>query len=152
MEYAPTKICDSATVTNCLLSAGCKIEGEVERSILSPGVTVARGAVVRDSIIMDGTEIGADSVIDRSIIDKEVLVGPDCRVGYGSDLHINRENPKVLGSGLTIVGKRAVIPSGCKVGRNCIVYDNVAEDDFAGKTVPSGETVKPRHKPIRIKA
>ncbi len=151
MEYAPTKICDAATVTNCLLSAACKIEGHVERSILSPGVTVAAGAVVRDSIIMDGTVIGANSIIDRSIIDKEVMAGAGCQVGYGNDMRINKEYPKVLSSGLTIVGKRAVIPAGCKVGRNCIIYDNVAEDDFPGKTLPSGETLKPKHKPIRIK-
>lgn len=152
IEYAPTKICDAATVTNCLLSGGCKVEGHVERSILSAGVMVAPGAVVRDSIIMESTQIGENSVVDRSIIDKEVVVGAGCQVGYGNDLHINKENPKVLSSGLTIVGKRAIIPDGCKIGRNCIIYDNVAEGDFNGNAVPSGETVKPKRKPIRIKA
>jgi len=151
VEAPPTKICGAATVTDCLLSGGCKIEGHVERSILSPGVQVAEGAVVKDSIIMDGTEVGRDSIIDRSILDKKVVVEAGCHVGFGDDFRINRNNPKVLNTGLTIVGKRTVIPSGCKIGRNCIIYDNVVGGDFPGSEVQSGETIRPKRRPIRIK-
>jgi len=151
VETPPTKICNEATVTNCLLSSGCKIEGHVERSILSPGVQVAEGAVVRDSIIMDNTEIGRDSIIDRSILDKEVIIEPNCHIGFGEDYHLNRASPKILNSGMTIIGKRAVIPAGYKIGRNCIVYDNVVESDFSASEIPSGDTIKPKRKPVRIK-
>ncbi len=151
MESPPTKICYTATVTNCLLSSGCKIEGHVERSILSPGVQVAENAIIRDSIIMDDTRIGQDSIIDHSILDKEVLVEPGCHIGYGNDYHANRISPNVLSTGLTIIGKRAVIPSGYKIGRNCIIYDNVSENDFPASEIPSGETIKPKRKPVFIK-
>ncbi len=150
-ESPPTKICYTASVTNCLLSSGCKIEGHVERSILSPGVHVAENATIKDSIIMDDTKIGQDSIIDHSILDKEVVVEPGCHIGYGDDYHVNRINPKVLSTGLTIVGKRTVIPSGYKIGRNCIIYDNVSENDFPTSEVPSGETIKPKRKPVFIK-
>ncbi|MCK4274672.1 MAG: NTP transferase domain-containing protein, partial [Dehalococcoidales bacterium] len=73
-ENPPTKVGDNATVTNCLLSGGCKIEGHIEHSIISPGVQVAEGAIVKDSIIMDNTHIGRNSIIDRSILDKEVTI------------------------------------------------------------------------------
>jgi len=152
LECPPTKICKTAAVTNCLISSGCTIEGHVEHSVISPGVSVAPGAVVKDSIIMDGTEVGRDSVIDRSILDKRVVVKAGCHIGFGNDFHINRNNPKVLNTGLTIVGKQAVIPYGARVGRNCIIYDNVAEADFPGPEVQSGETIRPKRKPIRIKA
>jgi glucose-1-phosphate adenylyltransferase len=151
-EGAPTKVCNAANVTNCLISDGCKIEGNVERSILSPGVQIQEGAIVRDSIIMNNTVIGRDSVIDNSILDKEVLVEPQCHIGTGDDYHINKSNPKVLSTGVTIVGKGAVIPSGTKIGRNCIIYDNVAEGDFPDSEIASGETIKPKRKPIRIRA
>jgi len=151
-EASPTKVCSSATVTNCLLSSGCKIEGCVEHSILSPGVQVSEGATVKDSIIMDGSEVGRDSIVERSILDKRVVVAAGCHIGFGNDFHINRNNPKLLNTGLTIVGKQAVIPSGTKLGRNCIIYDNVAEVDFPDSKVQSGETVKPKRKPIRMKA
>jgi len=151
-ETPPTKVGDNATVTNCLLSGGCKIEGHIEHSIISPGVQVAEGAIVKDSIIMDNTHIGRNSIIDRSILDKEVTIEPDCHVGFGDDYRINRGNPKVLNTGLTIVGKRTVIPSSYKIGRNCIIYDSVVEGDFLEPKVKSGETIKPKRKPIRIKA
>ena len=151
VENPPTKICNDATVTNCLLSSGCKIEGRVERSILSPGVQVARDAVVRDSIIMDNTEIGPESIIDHSILDKEVIIEPNCRIGFSDDYHVNRDNPKILNTGLTIVGKRTVIPANYNIGRNCIIYDSVVEGDFADSEVQSGDTIKPKRKPVRIK-
>ena len=152
VEVPPTKVGDAATVTNCLLSSGCKIDGHVEHSIISSGVQVAEGAVVKDSIIMDNTVIGRNSIIDRSILDKEVTVEADCHIGFGDDFHINRANPQVLSTGLSIVGKHSVIPSGCKIGRNCIIYDAVVESDFPASKIKSGETIKPKRKPIRIKA
>ncbi len=151
-ETPPTKVGDNATVTNCLLSGGCKIEGHIERSIISPGVQVAEGAIVKDSIIMDNTVIGLNSIIDHSILDKEVTIEADCHIGFGDDYHINRINPKVLNTGLSIIGKRAAIPSNYKIGRNCIIYDSVVEGDFPEPEVKSGETIKPKRKPIRIKA
>jgi len=149
-ENPPTKVGDNATVTNCLLSGGCKIEGHMEHSVISPGVRVAEGAIVKDSIIMDNTHIGRNSIIDRSILDKEITIESDCHVGFGDDYHINRSNPKVLNTGLTIVGKRTVLPSGYKIGRNCIIYDSVVESDFPEPEVKSGETIKPKRKPIRM--
>ncbi len=151
-EIPPTKVGDNATITNCLLSGGCKIEGHIERSIISPGVQVAEGAIVKDSIIMDNTVIGRNSIIDRSILDKEIIIEADCHIGFGDDYRINRTNPKVLNTGLSIIGKRTVIPSSHKIGRNCIIYDNVVEGDFPEPEVKSGETIKPKRKPIRIKA
>jgi glucose-1-phosphate adenylyltransferase len=151
-EGPPTKVCNTASVTNCLISDGCKIEGQVERSILSPGVEIQEGAIVRDSIIMNDTVVGRDSVINSSILDKEVFVQPQCHIGTGNDYHINRGNPNVLKTGLTIVGKGAVIPPGTKIGRNCIIYDSVTEGDFLTSEIASGETIKPKRKPIRIRA
>jgi glucose-1-phosphate adenylyltransferase len=151
LEYPPTKICHTATVSDCLLTGGCVIEGYVKHSIISAGVRIAEGAVVTDSIIMEGTQVGRDNIIERSILDKEVIVEDGCHIGFGDDFRNNRHNPKVLNTGITIVGKRAVIPAGHKIGRNCIIYDNVAEGDFSGSEVQSGETVKPKRKPVRIK-
>ncbi|MEO6059217.1 MAG: sugar phosphate nucleotidyltransferase, partial [Candidatus Limnocylindria bacterium] len=51
-ERAPALIGPEAKVTRSMISHGCVIEGTVEHSLLSPGVRVARGAVVRDSIVM----------------------------------------------------------------------------------------------------
>ena len=105
---------------------------------------MAEGAVVRDSDILNNSIDGHNSVIDRSILDKEVVVEAGCHVGFGDEFHANRKNPQVLNTGLTIIGKRAEIPSELKIGRNCIIYSNVVGSDFPSPEVPSGETIRPK--------
>jgi glucose-1-phosphate adenylyltransferase len=120
-EAPPSRISDTANVVDCLLSSGCTIEGHVEHSILSPRVHIARGAVVRDSVIMYDTVIGRDSVIDRAILDEGVIVEENCHVGYGSDYRANRQRPRISSTGLTIISKNTKIPSGVTIGRNMTI-------------------------------
>jgi hypothetical protein len=56
----------------------------------------------------------------------------------------NRLNPSHLTTGITIVGKRAVLPRGIRIGRNVRVDADVRTMDFPGRVVESGETVE-RH-------
>jgi glucose-1-phosphate adenylyltransferase len=49
---APAKVGPTAQVHRSLISHGCEIHGTVVNSVLSPGVRVDVGAVVRDSIVM----------------------------------------------------------------------------------------------------
>jgi glucose-1-phosphate adenylyltransferase len=149
-EAPPSKIGDSAIVTNCLLSSGCKIEGRLEHSVISPGVQVAEGATVKDSIIMDGTCIGRNSIIDHAIIDKFVTIEPDCHIGYGNDYRANHVNPAILSNGLTVIGKQASIPADYTIGRNCIIYSNVTVKELPPSEVKSGETIKSRRRHPRI--
>jgi glucose-1-phosphate adenylyltransferase len=148
-EWPPTKVGDNATVTDSLLASGCTIDGNIEHSIISPRVQVAEGAVIKDSIIMDETEIGRNTTIDRCILDKEVVIGPNSRIGYGKDFTVNRINSSILNTGLTIIGKRSVIPANYKIGRNCIVRDNTLETDLPESGIRSGETVRPRRRRTR---
>jgi len=134
----------TANVHRSLISHGCQIWGTVERSVLSPGVRVDPGAVVRDSIVMFDCVIRAGAVVDRAILDKEVSVGPNAVVGMGSDYDTaNRQEPGRLNTGITVVGKRAVIPAGVRIGRNVKVNEGVRPSDFAHKrSCPSGSTVE----------
>lgn len=142
----PTIVSQTGEIINSLISCGCVIEGRVEHSVLSPGVKVSEGAVIKDSIVLADSVVGAHSIIDYSILDKEVVVEAGCHIGCGDNFQINRKEPKVANTGLTIIGKRAKVPSGIKLGRNCIVYFGVTEDDFLSTEIQSGETVKPRRR------
>ncbi|MFC2010127.1 glucose-1-phosphate adenylyltransferase family protein [Chloroflexota bacterium] len=135
-------------VVNSMISNGCIIEGRVEHSVLSPGVRVAEGALVKDSIILNGTTVGPQSTVDYSILDKEVVVSAGCHLGYGDNFQISRREPKVANTGITIIGKWARIPQGTKIGRNCIVYSNVSGEDFPGPEIQSGETIKPKRRSV----
>ena len=70
---------------NSVVADGCVIEGAVENSILFRGVHVAPGAVVKNSIVMQGAYIWNDSKLDCMILDKGVGVGVGRTLsGHGS--------------------------------------------------------------------
>lgn len=121
-ERAPVKVGANAQVGGNLLANGCRVDGIVERSVLSPGVYVAEGAVVRDSIILNDTMIEAGAVVDRSIIDKDVTIEAGAKVGYGEENTPNKLMPETINTGLTLVGKGCVIPSNVELGRNVVVH------------------------------
>ncbi|MCK8825431.1 glucose-1-phosphate adenylyltransferase [Fuchsiella alkaliacetigena] len=129
-------------VRQSIVVNGATIHGEVKNSIISPGVVIEEGAIVKDSIIFDDTVIKENSIIDKCIVDKEVTVGANVHLGFGDDLTVNLEKPKLLSSGLNIIGKGASIPSNTRIGRNCRIFPGVNRSDFKERIVLSGSTVK----------
>ncbi|MCU0508186.1 MAG: sugar phosphate nucleotidyltransferase [Anaerolineae bacterium] len=140
-ERAGAFLGPNAQVESNLLCDGCQIEGTVIRSIISPGVRVREGAVVRDSIILTDAEICPGAVVDRAILDKRVRVEEDAVVGHGDDRTPNRAQPARLNTGLTVIGKGAVVPRGVKLGRNVLVKHHATAKDYSEKEVPSGGSV-----------
>ena len=65
-----------SSVENCLVSDGCVIKGTVENCILARGVTVEKGAVVRNSVIMQDSFIGVGARVENVIFDKSVVLKP----------------------------------------------------------------------------
>ncbi|MEI6043643.1 MAG: glucose-1-phosphate adenylyltransferase [Chloroflexota bacterium] len=155
-ERPPAIIGSEAKVERSLISHGCQIHGEVIHSVLSPGVIVEEGAIVRDSIIMFDTVIGKNSVIDRSVLDKEVVIGPNSNIGYGDDQTVNKREPQRLNTGITLIGKRSELPEGIKVGRNCKIGTELKASEFTSLELASGETVetsiqqKPKRRERRV--
>jgi glucose-1-phosphate adenylyltransferase len=131
-----------ARVARSLLCRGDHIEGTVIDSILSPGVRVEPGAVIRSAVLLHDCIIGRGSAVELSIIDKNVRVGARCRIGVGTDLTVNREFPKHLFTGITLIGKNAVIPEGARIGRNCLVFPGVGPDELRKGIMASGETIR----------
>ena len=143
-ERAPAKVGATAQIHRSLISHGCVIDGTVVNSVLSPGVRVDVGAVVRDSIVMFDSTIRAGAVVDRAILDKEVVVGQGAIVGEGPyDGAPNRQEPSRLNTGITVVGKQAIVPRGARLGRNGKVGEGVKSSDYATRVVRSGGSVDP---------
>ncbi len=141
-ERAPAKVGPTAQVHRSLISHGCVIDGTVVNSVLSPGVRVGVGAVVRDSIVMFDSVIRSGAVVDRSILDKEVVIGQGAIVGDGPyDDRPNKQEPNRLNTGITVIGKRAVVPRGTRIGRNVRVAADIRSSDFVKKVIKSGESV-----------
>ncbi|OQY26951.1 MAG: hypothetical protein B6243_13565 [Anaerolineaceae bacterium 4572_5.2] len=142
-EQPPAKVGPAAQVGGNLLSNGCIVNGVVEHSVIGPGVFIAEGASVSNSIIMNDCRIEAGAIIQNAILDKEVTVEKNVHIGYGDDAYIpNKAAPDKLNTGLTVIGKRAHIPADIKIGHNVVIEPNVSPKRFKGKDIPGGETVK----------
>lgn len=141
-ERAPAKIGAKAQVNGNLLSNGCRVDGVVERSVLSPGVVVTEGAIVRDSVILSNTVIGPGAVVDRCIIDKNVEIGAGARLGDGDDNTPNVQKPQEINTGITLVGKGSVVPEGLTIGRNVVIHAHTPATAFGKrKKIASGQDV-----------
>ena len=93
---APQEICEGAKVCDSIISDGCRIEGEVTGSVLSPGVIVGKGATVRNSVVMRGAVIESDAIVEYAILDESVRVPDGARIGEP-------------GGKLTVIGREAAV-------------------------------------------
>ena len=82
---------------------------QVYNSVIFPGVTIEKDAVVRDSIIMSGSSIGIKAAVNYSIIAQNTKVGQSCTIGSPKE----QENSQiaVIGEELNL-SEYQVVPSG----------------------------------------
>jgi len=107
-HVVPPKLINLSNVKNNLLGAGCSIDGEVENSVLLPGVTVYKNATVRNSIVMSNTVIGSHSTVDHTILDEGVNLGRFCYVGFSDGPSEEHKGITVLGQGVSMPDYSAV--------------------------------------------
>jgi len=140
-EEPPVKLGNKGNTVKSLISNGSIINGRVENSVISPGVYIKKGAVVKDSIIFNDTVIHNNSIIEKTIIDKEVKVLSNCKIGTGDNTVPNQDKPDLLYNGLNIIAKRATIPENTTIERNCRIFSYAKVNDFNSKYISSGSTI-----------
>ena len=70
----PARYDEEGKASESLIANGCVIEGTVINSILFRGVKVAKGAVVKNSIIMQDAQIQSGAELDHCILDKQSVI------------------------------------------------------------------------------
>jgi glucose-1-phosphate adenylyltransferase len=96
---------------NSTVSPGVVVSGAtVENSVLSPGVYVHSWSSVTDSVLLDNVQVGRHAVVRRAIIDKNVVIPDNARVGMDPDEDRAR-GLTVTESGLVVIGKGQLIAS-----------------------------------------
>ena len=108
----PHFISETATVKNSLITEGCDIRGTVINSVLSNGVTVEEGAVVRDSVLMTDVTVKAGARVEYSIIDSDTVICENASVGKE---RASARGLAVVGEGLAVEAG-SVIPDGEMIG------------------------------------
>lgn len=77
----PARLLEGAEAVDSLVSSGCTVAGRVERSVLGPGVRVAAGARVVDSVLFADVVVEEDAEVVASIVDAACRIGRRARVG-----------------------------------------------------------------------
>jgi|GEM_PF-6557419 len=49
--------------------------------------------------------------------------------------------PNIYNTGITVIGCHTRVPDGIKVGKNCVIYGNTKEEDYAEGRLDSGKSV-----------
>ena len=96
---SPHHIGADAFVSNSIISEGCEIQGTVINSVLSNGVCVEKGAVVKDSVVMSNTAIKEGATVNYSIIDSDSIISENAVVGEDKE---SAKGIAVVGSGLRV--------------------------------------------------
>ncbi|MFE8698146.1 sugar phosphate nucleotidyltransferase [Cytobacillus sp. FJAT-53684] len=73
-DEPPTRYLKGASVHHSMIANGCQIEGTIENSIISRGVKIGKGSIVKNCIIMQKSQIGENCLLDSVILDKDVKV------------------------------------------------------------------------------
>ncbi len=147
-NYFPAAIEGGAVVRDSVIGRGCVIQGKVERSVLFPGVRVAPGAHVVDSVIMPDCIIAEESFVNRCIVDNASVIDIGCRVGNPYAETHNHEFPDLLNTGISLIGENVLLPPGSRVGGNVLLYpglkpQQMRRNEFTdGTTVSSTEEIK----------
>ena len=138
-DLPPARLLGSGHVNESMICDGAVINGTVESSIISAGVVIEEGAVVRNSIVFAGSVVSSGAKINLSILDKHVSVGRNAKLGYGVDFRPNEDHASIMASGVTVIGRNSHIPADSVIGRNCLVHTPGGADQPL--QVESGKTL-----------
>jgi glucose-1-phosphate adenylyltransferase len=136
-RYLPCSKINGATIRNSLVSDGCVIgRGTViENSVIGVRSIIGENATIRDSYLMGldyyeqgrhldenkrlgipNSGVGAGSVIERAIIDKNVRIGPRVRIVNDTGIIDSEELPThVIRDGVTVIPKGMTLRDGLTI-------------------------------------
>ncbi len=87
-DVAPAKYGIDCSVKSSLVADGCIIDGTVENSVLFRGVKVGKGAVVKDSIVMQGAVIEEKASFINAVADKDVTITKNRTITGSADFPV----------------------------------------------------------------
>jgi len=79
-DSCPTQYFTGASVKHSAVSNGCTIKGSIENCILGRGVTIAEGAVVKNSVILAYAKVGKNAVVENQVVDKYATIRDNTKI------------------------------------------------------------------------
>ncbi|MCC7083938.1 MAG: glucose-1-phosphate adenylyltransferase [Pirellulales bacterium] len=132
-RFLPPSQIVGAKITNSMISSGCHIEAgaTIENSVVGLRTWIGRDVVIRNSVLLGNDYyeasdqnshrgiplgIGAGSVIEQAIIDKNCRIGQGVRVVNEQKLETSPESSEsMVVDGIAVVQRGATLPDGWKL-------------------------------------
>lgn len=139
-RITPQYISGESNIEKSIIGEGTTIYGEVFNSVIGSGVTIGKGVIIRDSIIMADAEIGDGCIINKAIIAEGAIIGSEVELGIGEEVP-NKLKPNIYAFGLVTIGENTIIPSNVKIGKNTAISGTTVLEDYKDSVLESGETL-----------
>lgn len=136
----PQFISGDAVIDRAIVSEGAEIFGEVHNSVIGPDVYIGPGAVIRDSILMNSSRVGAGTIVNKAILAENVTVGEHCELGIGEEAP-NEMRADIYGFGLVTIGENSIIPDNVKIGKNTAISGETTADEYPNGILESGKVI-----------
>ncbi len=131
-RFLPSTKIEDCTLRSALVSEGCILmNAEIERSVIGIRSRIGRGTRIRESLVLGAdfyesikeiersegrglppAGVGADSVIERAIVDKNARVGSGVRIVNEKGVQEKDGDGYFIRDGIVIIPKEAVVPDG----------------------------------------
>lgn len=119
---SPHYIGENARIQNSLVSDGCDVDGNIEFSVLFPGVKIGTGATVTDSIIMPNAVIEDGAVVEYAIVSEKAVIKKNAHIGARPEEYKNDEQ-----WGIAVIGDGITVGEGCVVAPKAMIDADVVE-------------------------
>lgn len=83
---SPTKYASTAKVESSMIADDCIIEGTVINSVISRGVKIGRGAVVKNSVLFRGTKVGHGATLNCIVTDMDVDISDNVNLSGNENM------------------------------------------------------------------
>ncbi|GAA3396098.1 glucose-1-phosphate adenylyltransferase family protein [Cryptosporangium minutisporangium] len=111
-RHAPARLIRGAEVADSLLAPGCEVAGQVERSVLSPGVVVEPGASVTGSVLLHDVVIRRGARVHGAVVDTGAEIGVGATLGAPPG---DRDAENESADTVVLVGAGARVADGASV-------------------------------------
>lgn len=76
----PQYVGSKASLSKSMIADGCMVLGKVDHSVLSHGVEVGEGSIIKNSVIMSNVKIGKNVVIEKAMIGEGAIIEDNCYI------------------------------------------------------------------------
>ena len=117
---APHIIGEKAKINSSMVTNGCNINGTVDFSVISAGVTIEEGALVQYSVLFPGAVVKKGAVVEYAIVGEDSVIGENAHVGAAPETIENKDE-----WGVAVVGHELNVSDGASVAPKQIISESI---------------------------